>query len=177
MHSSGSSPPHAPPTGDHGPMTPTTVRLGATARAALTVALAAGALAACSSRECTLALEAQTDPAPVLARTTGLPEDAEYLWWSGTLGSGRAPGPSTSFVDASVTADEATAERWRAACGQPQSSGMGLGVVPELAETLPEDLVPCPGLAEELAVEGWEPRVWVSPTEPVLVLHLAERDG
>lgn len=157
-------------------MTPTIVRFGVTARTALTVVLAAGELAACSSPEYTLALEAQADPAPVLFRTTGLPEDAEYLWWSGTLGSDRTPGPSTSFVDASVTADEAAAEDWRATCGEPGASGTEVDVVPELAETLPEDLVPCPGLAEELAIEGWEPKAWVSPTEPVLVLHLRERN-
>lgn len=114
---------------------------------------------------------AQTDSAPVLSRTRGIPEDATMLWFSGTTGSG-APGPSTYWIDARIDVDEAQAQQWRSLfeeVGEPSAPD----IIPELADALDgADLAECPELAAELADGGWDQRACISHDQPVLVLSL-----
>lgn len=118
----------------------------------------------------TIDKSAQTDPAPVRKRTHGLPADAEVLWFSGTLGSG-APGPSTYWVDARVTTTQQAVDELRALC--PDGTAGAPDVVDELARELgEEDYVECPAAAAEIAVDGWETRVWLARTSPVMVITL-----
>jgi len=118
----------------------------------------------------TIDRSAQTDPAPVRKRTHGLPEDAEVLWFSGTLGSG-APGPSTYWVDARVTTTEQALAELRALC--PDGTEGAPDVVAELAQELDgEDYVDCPASAAEIAADGWETRVWLARSSPVMVITL-----
>ena len=113
---------------------------------------------------------AQTDLAPLRARTVGLPEDATCLWFSGTLGDG-APGPSTYWIDASVSTTDEAVEEFRALC--PDTAPSDPVVVAELAEELGEDeFAECPAAAESIAAEGWQTRAWISRTSPTLVITL-----
>ncbi|MGO1257998.1 MAG: hypothetical protein ACTMII_03515 [Brachybacterium sp.] len=113
---------------------------------------------------------AQTDPAPVQKRTRDLPEDAEFLWYSGTLGSG-APGPSTYWVDARLSTTDQVMNNFRALC--PDGSVSVPDVVDELAQELgEEDYVECPAAAGEIAVDGWRTRVWLAQASPVMVVTL-----
>lgn len=116
---------------------------------------------------------AQTDAEPVRTRTRHLPEDASYLWWSGTLGSD-APGPSGYWVDAIVTLPASRAQELRALCTQDDAAEPGTPeAVPELlAELTIEDFSECPGIADRVRAEGWSPRAWISAAAPVLVLTL-----
>lgn len=113
----------------------------------------------------------QTDPAPVLARTRGIPEGATMLWFSGTMGSG-APGPSTYWIDVRIEVDDAQVRQWRSLCegaGEPTAPE----IVPELADVLEgEELTECPALAAELGDGQWEQRAWISADHPVVVLSL-----
>lgn len=118
----------------------------------------------------TIDKSAQTDPAPVRKRTQGLPEDVEVLWFSGTLGSG-APGPSTYWVDARVATTQQAIDELRALC--PDGTAGAPDVVDELVQELDgEDYIDCPAAAAEIAVDGWETRVWLARTSPVMVISL-----
>lgn len=116
-----------------------------------------------------------TDSAPVLDRTRGLPDDARFLWFSGTLG-GDAPGPSTYWLDAMVTMTEHQAQKLREVC-PPDGVSVGSASAPDVLDALEtqipvDDLMECPELATQIEVDGWQTRAWMSPTEPVLVLSL-----
>lgn len=113
---------------------------------------------------------AQTDPAPVLERTQGLPEDADFLWYSGTLGSG-APGPSTYWVDARLSTTEEAMDDLRAQC--PDGTVSEPDVVDELSrELVDEGYAECPAVAGEIALKGWDTHVWISQNSPVMVITL-----
>lgn len=116
---------------------------------------------------------AQTDAEPVRTRTRHLPEDAAYLWWSGTLGSD-APGSAGYWVDAIVTLSPAQAQELRALCTPDGAPVPGTPeAVPELlAELTDEDFSECPGIADHVRAEGWSPRAWISAASPVVVLTL-----
>jgi hypothetical protein len=113
---------------------------------------------------------AQTDPDPVLDRTTGLPENAEYLWYSGTLG-GDAPGPSTYWVDSRITLEHDEAAALREQCQDGAESTPD--VVADLGDQLDaEDFRECPQVAQGVRAHGWTTRAWISDASPVLVLAL-----
>lgn len=111
----------------------------------------------------------QTNPAPVLRRTDGLPEDADYLWFSGRAGSD-APGPSTYWIDAQVEMTDVQVAALRDLGVETDASIPA--VVPELAEHLDGIWHEAPAVATRIAAEGWSARVWVAEGSPVLAISL-----
>lgn len=151
------------------------IRIAPTRRVLLALS-AIGVATACggergtrASADKTIDKAEQTDPAPILRRTSGLPDDAAYLWFSGTTGSD-APGPSTSWIDARIEMTETQL----ASLGDlgTVASTSTPAVVPELAERLEGTWHEAPAIADRIAAEGWDARAWVAEGAPVLVLTL-----
>lgn len=114
--------------------------------------------------------EAMTDPGPVQARTTGLPPDGEYLWYSGTMGSD-APGPTTYWVDARVVLPDPTGSSFAGLCDDDAEAKPD--VVAPLAAELPEGPYrSCDALDSAVAPPEWNPQVWISEDASTLVIRL-----
>lgn len=139
------------------------------------VLLSAGvlsAVAACSSPAPVKTIDktAQTDPAPLVKRTRGLEAATSVLWFSGRLG-GSAPGPCSSWIDATIELPSDLADELRAHRGTGSASAPE--VVPDLASSITtQDLVESPEVAARVAAPGWSGRAWLSAQSPTLVLSL-----
>lgn len=135
------------------------------------VALAAGVLllAGCSSpvAEKSGTGELRSDLEPLTARFELLADAPSAVWASGTYGDGRAPGPSTYWIDAVVTLDDATEAQLRAL-------DLEASETPSLTEpvTAPDGTWLSDDALDELfSPAGYVTDAWLSADEPLLILQ------
>lgn len=112
--------------------------------------------------------ELRTELDPLVERLPALADVVGAEWMSGTLGGG-APGPSTYWIDAVVTLDEATLQEVMAlpdlqAAEPPQ-------VVSALQTSVPEaEFQQSSVMNSYFSDPGWYVEAWLAPDEGTVVL-------
>lgn len=111
------------------------------------------------------------DLAPLATRVPALATATAVTWTSGTMGDGRAPGPSTYWIDAVVTLDQVQADHVR--------SGLTLAPVSRPTLAAPVDgAVPAGPLlgSDELnrryAPDNWSATAYLTAEGSTLILQL-----
>lgn len=112
----------------------------------------------------------RTDVAPLTAHWPVLGDPVRAWWMAGTLGDSRAPGPSTSWIDAVVTLEREVVEIWVATYPLVPADDL-----PDLVGSVAAHQPAGPLLrADELDAAfhqgDWSARVYLDPTRQRLVL-------
>lgn len=114
--------------------------------------------------------ERRTDLGPLTDRFSALESPAGATWYSGTLGRGEAPGPSSYWIDAVVQLSDAQTEDLVQRYG-PESTAERPVVVDDLSSDLPSaPLVASDELDRAFSTAGFVSRVWLDPENGRLVL-------
>lgn len=115
--------------------------------------------------------EERHDLAPLVERFAGLDEARRAIWFSGTLGDDRAPGPASYWIDAVVELPPDVVETLESHTGPLRQSGRP-DVVPELEGALPTESLVTSERLRDLVAEGsgWVVDVWLAPDANRLVL-------
>ena len=114
--------------------------------------------------------ELRTDLEPLTTRFPVLDAPERARWMSGTLGSDRAPGPSTYWIDAVITLSQANTDELRSVHA-PQSAGATPDVVDDLRAELPTGTVlTSEGLDQAFSHDTWSAKAYLVPDNRTLVL-------
>lgn len=110
------------------------------------------------------------DLPPLTSRFPLLGEPTGSTWFAGTVGSDRAPGPSTYWIDAVVDVPSATVASLLAE-HSPVPAGTSPDVVPELASEVPAgELLRSDELDAAFSTAQWLASVWVAPSSGRVVV-------
>ncbi|WP_218920342.1 hypothetical protein [Lentzea guizhouensis] len=114
--------------------------------------------------------ELRTDLEPLTTRFAALGTPEQARWMSGTLGSDRAPGPSTYWIDAVITLPESKIDELRSAYG-PESAGKAPDVVDGLRAVLPSgSFLTSDRLDQAFTADKWFAKAYLVPDDRALVL-------
>ena len=117
--------------------------------------------------------ERRTDIDPLVKRFPLLGTPTAAVWYSGTMGEARVPGPTTYWIDAVVTVTPATAKEIEADYGV-QPTAETPDVVDALRSELPSDLRTSASLDGALAqggdAESWTVKAYFAPSTGQVVL-------
>ena len=114
--------------------------------------------------------ERRTDLAPLTDRFTALESPQGATWYSGTLGSGAAPGPSSYWIDAVIELSQEDVDALLDQYG-PSASTTSPRVVDHLRGDVPDGtLLSGAELDRAFSTSGFVSQVWVDPEGRRLVL-------
>ncbi|MFD5827881.1 hypothetical protein [Lentzea sp. NPDC060358] len=114
--------------------------------------------------------ELQTDLEPLTKRFAALGTPEQARWMSGTFGSGRAPGPSTYWIDAVITLPASKVDELQSAY-DPEPAGKTPDVVDGLRGELPGgSFLTGDRLDQAFAADQWLAKAYLVPDDRVLVL-------
>ncbi|MCG8925004.1 hypothetical protein [Lentzea sp. CC55] len=114
--------------------------------------------------------ELRTDLEPLTKRFAALGTPERARWMSGTLGSDRAPGPSTYWIDAVITLPKSEVDELRSAYS-PESAGKTPDVVDGLRGELPGGgFLTGDRLDRAFAADRWFAKAYLAPDDRALVL-------
>ena len=114
--------------------------------------------------------EERHDLAPLTKRFSRLGEPVAATWYSGTLGSDRAPGPTSYWIDAVVELEPATVKELVAQFS-PEPVDTTPDVVDDLEPALPAgELIGSKQLSEAFSSAGFSTTAWLDVTGRRLVL-------
>lgn len=114
--------------------------------------------------------ELRTDLEPLTKRFSALGSPERVRWMSGTFGSGRAPGPSTYWIDAVITLPQSKIDELKSA-HVPQSAGATPHVVDGLRAELPAGkFLTGDRLDRAFSHDTWAARAYLSADNGTLVL-------
>ncbi|GAA3669425.1 hypothetical protein GCM10022267_65160 [Lentzea roselyniae] len=114
--------------------------------------------------------ELRTGLEPLTKRFPALDDVEQARWMSGTLGSDRAPGPSTYWIDAVVTLPESKIDELKSAYA-PESTGKSPEVVEGLRAELPTGtFLTSDRLDQAFSHDKWFAKAYLVPDRRALVL-------
>lgn len=114
--------------------------------------------------------ELRADSEPLTKRFPALDAPERVRWMSGTLGSDRAPGPSTYWIDAVITLPEREIDELKSTY-DPKSDGKTPDVVGGLRAELPAGtFLTGDRLDQAFAHDTWFAKAYLDPDHRTLVL-------
>lgn len=113
--------------------------------------------------------ERRTDLKPLTDRFDALGEPVDAVWLSGTLGSERAPGPSSFWIDAVVTLDPAVAADLRDRHAPTRTDEVP-SVIDDLSDDIPDGLTSSTELDAAFSTNGFVTDAYLAVDTDIIVL-------
>lgn len=113
----------------------------------------------------------RTDVEPLTKRFALIGQPTSATWYGGTFGTGRAPGPTSYWIDAVLVLQPSTIEDLLSTYA-PTVAEREPDVVAKLADDMPAgDLLASQALDAAASSTGWSVSMWIAPDSQTVILQ------